>query len=172
MTEANQEYKLRLEQEQQKIQKYSRTDKFLSTIRGILFVIFVFLLFYILNSEQSYLWIGVPAVLFVIVVVVHEQLINRKNLASRIASFYERGLARLENRWMGTGTDGKDFKDSTHPYSEDLDLFGSGSLFELLCIARTRRTNACGLALESGRTFARSSQTICSRRSSFPAGFS
>jgi hypothetical protein len=138
MSEAHHEYNQRLDQQQQRIQKYSRTDKLLSTFRGILFVIFVFLFFYILNSNHSYLWTAVPALLFVAIVVYHERLIQQKNLATRIASFYERGVARLENRWMGSGTDGRDFKDATHPYSEDLDLFGSGSLFELLCIARTR----------------------------------
>jgi hypothetical protein len=138
MIEANQEYKRRLEQQQEKIQKYSRADQLLSTTRGILFVIFVFLFFYVLNANQSYLWMAIPAILFAFIMIFHERVIHRKNLASRIASFYERGLARLENRWMGSGVLGEEFKDSTHPYSEDLDLFGSGSLFELMCIARTR----------------------------------
>lgn len=138
MTEANQEYRQRLHKQQQAIQRLSRTDRLLSTIRGILFVVFIFLFFYVLNSESSYLWISLPAILFVAVAVFHEKTISSKDLASRIASFYERGLARLENRWIGGGTHGNQFKDPTHPFSEDLDLFGSGSLFELLCIARTR----------------------------------
>jgi len=53
-------------------------------------------------------------------------------------SFYERGLARLENRWMGMGESGDRFRDPAHVYAEDLDIFGKGSLFELLCTARTR----------------------------------
>ena len=110
----------------------------LSTIRGILFLVFVLLFFYVLNSDTSYLWITLPAVVFVFVVVWHEKIIDRKNLATRVASFYEIGLARVENRWTGLGTKGNEFKDAAHPYSEDLDLFGSGSIFELLCIARTK----------------------------------
>ncbi|HEV2248095.1 MAG TPA: DNA mismatch repair protein MutS, partial [Terriglobia bacterium] len=47
------------------------------------------------------------------------------------------GLARLENRWMGTGESGERFLDPSHPYARDLDLFGQGSLFELLCTTRT-----------------------------------
>ena len=39
---------------------------------------------------------------------------------------------------MGTGETGERFQSSSHPYSRDLDLFGAGSLFELLCTARTR----------------------------------
>ena len=138
MNNALQEYKSRLQQQQERIRKLSRIDSLLSTSRGILFVIFVLLFFYIFNSGGAYLWIALPAILFAIAVVVHERIIDRKNLALRIASFYERGLARLENRWMGQGTQGAQFQDATHPYSEDLDLFGPGSLFELLCTARTQ----------------------------------
>ena len=38
---------------------------------------------------------------------------------------------------MGHGATGDQFIDRTHPYAEDLDLFGQGSLFELLSTART-----------------------------------
>jgi len=47
-------------------------------------------------------------------------------------------LARLENHWMGTGETGERYRDPSHVYEEDLDIFGKGSLFELLCTARTR----------------------------------
>jgi hypothetical protein len=53
-------------------------------------------------------------------------------------AFYERGLARLEDRWVGTGETGDRFHDDRHVYANDLDLFGRGSLFELLSLARTR----------------------------------
>lgn len=53
-------------------------------------------------------------------------------------AFYERGLARLENRWAGTGTGGEQYVSELHPYSRDLGLFGPGSVFELLCTFRTR----------------------------------
>ena len=56
--------------------------------------------------------------------------------------FYERGLARIEDRWAGTGEPGERFRDDRHLYANDLDLFGRGSLFELLshrADARRRR---------------------------------
>ncbi len=56
----------------------------------------------------------------------------------RAIVFYERGLARLEHRWQGGGETGDRFADHHHPYSADLDIFGRGSLFELLSVARTR----------------------------------
>ena len=56
----------------------------------------------------------------------------------RAADFYRRGLARIEDRWSGTGQRGDRFDDAHHVYGSDLDLFGEGSLFELLCAVRTR----------------------------------
>ena len=42
----------------------------------------------------------------------------------------------MADRWMGTGRDGTRYLDG-HAYARDLDLFGRGSLFELLNSART-----------------------------------
>src|SRR6185312_10029224 len=63
---------------------------------------------------------------------------RRHAYAARAAELYRRGLARLEDRWPGTGNRGERFGDDHHVYAADLDLFGEGSLFELLCAARTR----------------------------------
>jgi len=57
----------------------------------------------------------------------------------RAIKFYERGLARVEDRWIGTGNVKKALdEDDDHLYASDLDIFGRGSLFELLCTARTQ----------------------------------
>ena len=69
-------------------------------------------------------------------------LLDRTNRATdrvnRAIEFYEQASARLENRWAGLGETGERFLDDRHLYGADLDLFGSGSLFELVCTARTR----------------------------------
>ncbi len=80
----------------------------------------------------------VPVVLFATLAVAHENRLRSLRLRQRNIHFYERGLARLENRWAGTGETGERFLDSEHPYARDLDLFGEASLFELLCTTRTR----------------------------------
>ena len=56
--------------------------------------------------------------------------------AARARRLYERGLDRLEGRWAGSGPDGARFL-ADHAYARDLDLFGHGSLFQLLDTART-----------------------------------
>ncbi len=77
-------------------------------------------------------------VAFAVLAVMHERVLARIRKIDTLIAFYERGLARLEDRWAGTGDGGERYIDEAHPYSRDLDLFGRGSMFELLCTFRTR----------------------------------
>jgi hypothetical protein len=63
-----------------------------------------------------------------------EDLIARREA---IVSYYQQGLARIEERWAEGAPRGERFADEDHPYADDLDLFGQGGLFGLLCVART-----------------------------------
>jgi len=78
-----------------------------------------------------------PALLFLALVVWHDRVIAAREQADRAVAFYERGLERLDGTWHGRGSSGEEFLDPHHPYAADLDIFGSGSMFELLCTART-----------------------------------
>src|SRR5262249_9844428 len=68
----------------------------------------------------------------------HERVTRAWHRARRAAAFYQSGLDRLDNNWRGRGQAGGRFLDESHPYAADLDVFGTGSLFELLCTARPR----------------------------------
>jgi MutS domain V len=91
-------------------------------------------LHYLKGLEALPLLIGT----FLVLAVLQENKIHRIRFRNRAIDFFERGLARLEDRWSGTGESGERFLDPLHPYARDLDVFGAGSLFELLCTARTR----------------------------------
>jgi hypothetical protein len=84
------------------------------------------------------LWTLVPAAVFVALLVAHARIARQLERQRRAARFFERGLARLDGTWPGTGSAGDAYLDPAHPYAQDLDLFGVGSLFELLSTARTR----------------------------------
>lgn len=83
-------------------------------------------------------WLIVPAVAFVLIAAYHSRILRAQELARRATSFYRDGLARIEDRWAGHGQTGERFADPHHVYAADLDLFGRGSLFELLSTARIR----------------------------------
>ncbi|MED5262217.1 MAG: DNA mismatch repair protein MutS [Myxococcota bacterium] len=83
-------------------------------------------------------WIAPPAVGFVLLLVSHDRVIRRRRRAERAAKFYARGLSRIDGHWAGQGDAGEEFRDADHPFCDDLDIFGVGSLFEFLSNARTK----------------------------------
>jgi hypothetical protein len=90
-----------------------------------------------LSWHSVSLWILLPAVVGLSII---QSLTKNARLHSRvrrIVSFYELGLGRLRHQWQGRGIGGANFRPENHLYASDLDLFGAGSLFELLCAART-----------------------------------
>jgi hypothetical protein len=87
-------------------------------------------------------WILAPLVLGLLIIQSLTKNARTHGRVERIARFCELGLLRLRNEWQGRGIAGKEFLPNNHIYASDLDLFGEGSLFELLCTART----SCGRA--------------------------
>lgn len=82
-------------------------------------------------------WIALPVATFLALAIWHDRVIRARDLSARSAEFYSRGIARIEERWAGGGEPGLRFLEDAHLYARDLDLFGTGSLFELLSSART-----------------------------------
>jgi hypothetical protein len=81
-------------------------------------------------------WLLVPVAVYALLAVLHEHVIQARTHAETAANLYRRGMARVEDRWSGTGATGERFIDPKHVYADDLDAFGSGSLFQLLSTAR------------------------------------
>ena len=82
-------------------------------------------------------WLAAPVLVLVALAVAHDRVEKRREAALRGTTYYDRALARVEHRWIGKGHAGDTFRDPAHVYADDLDLFGAGSLFELLSTART-----------------------------------
>ena len=83
-------------------------------------------------------WLFAPLVVFIGVAAYHTKVLRALACAERAVSYYRNGIARIEDKWPGRGETGERFLDSHHVYAADLDLFGKGSLFELLSTGRTR----------------------------------
>jgi hypothetical protein len=98
----------------------------------------VLLVVVVWRGGLSVWWLIVPAALLAWLARRHDLVFCDRSAAIRRIAFYERGLARLEDRWAGRGETGERFRDDHHVYANDLDLFGRASLFELLSLARTR----------------------------------
>jgi hypothetical protein len=83
-------------------------------------------------------WAGLGA-LFVISIVLQDWTDRRTDSARLRVILYERNLERLAGRWKSFPARGSRFDDAAHPYAQDLDLLGDGSLFQLLDTTRTTR---------------------------------
>jgi hypothetical protein len=82
-------------------------------------------------------WLLLPLLALVLLFGLHARVVRNRAFAERGLRYCDRGIQRIKNQWQGKGEAGERFRDANHVYAEDLDLFGKGSLFELLCTART-----------------------------------
>jgi hypothetical protein len=132
------EYAARLETRRQAVERHERIhiragNAKLATLVAGLTLAWISLSRHLISPY----WLFAPAALYAALAVWHERILRARTLAERAVVFYQHGIARIEDRWPGQGTPGDRFRDEKHVYAEDLDLFGRGSLFELLCTART-----------------------------------
>ena len=132
------EYRARLEARGATHAVLSATDLRFSQARLGVFGLLVLAAVFAWLDVVSAFWLILPVVGLAVLIQRHDRVIRARDATARAIAFYERGLARIEDRWIGTGSSGERFADDHHLYANDLDLFGRGSLFELLSIARTR----------------------------------
>jgi MutS domain V/MutS domain III len=140
---AKAEYEKRLQQREVAAAQLNRKHLWLGNARIAVFIAIVVLCWI---SRGSWLLLSLliaSVILFTILVVVHRRVVRAMNMARRAAALYLRAISRMEDRWVGVGESGDEFKDSLHPYAEDLDILGQGSLFQLLCTARTQMGRTC-----------------------------
>ncbi len=133
------DYRRRLQARRDTVEQYKRLDRLIGNARLIVGLTF-FLAIWLAAGPHvvSGWWVFLPLVVFVVLVARTERVRASGRQAQRSVVYYERGLARIEDQWIGSGDPGRAYFDESHPYSTDLDIFGKGSLFELLCSARTR----------------------------------
>ncbi len=133
------EYQRCLQERLARLKRLTAIDGRISTARGVIFLGAV---------AAGIIWYSSPGgslrpvvgflVLFVALVLAHGAVEDRLKQARLATVYWERCLRRLADRWRGDGASGDRYVDEAHLYASDLDLFGRGSLFELLCQARTR----------------------------------
>jgi len=136
------EYERRLADRRERVAAIDRTHLHLSNARLLTAGIAALLawLAFARGAVPGYALLA-PALAFAILVVVHARALERGEHARRAVRLYERGLDRLDGRWAGKGRPGAAFL-GNHAYARDLDLFGSGSLFELMNVAQTEAGEA------------------------------
>lgn len=132
------EYERRLESRRDALSSEQRRSRTIWFWRRVVFAVIAVMI--VLAFEKLVPWwlLVLPVGVFIALMAAHQRIFASVARFERAVKFYERGIARLDDRWSGSGETGERFADKSHPYSEDLDLFGRGSLFELISTARTK----------------------------------
>ena len=125
------QYQHKSEARQAAWQKHAATFARIGTLRLVVVVGGALLAWW------NFYLLPIPVAAFAALIVWHERVNRKASHDKRAAAWYERGLARLDGRWSDAGETGERFRNPDHPYAEDLDLFGRGSLFQRINTART-----------------------------------
>ncbi|MEZ6123783.1 MAG: hypothetical protein R3C49_11480 [Planctomycetaceae bacterium] len=135
---AEREYRLRQSVFQQRVSDLKSVDRLFVRFR-----VFAFLAIIITGAaciaELTFArtWLVLPVAVFFLVLRLHQPIIRRTQQAESALKFYGQCLDRMAGNWRTAVADGRQFAAADHPWSGDLDLFGPGSLFQLLNQCRT-----------------------------------
>ncbi|MCR9231145.1 MAG: DNA mismatch repair protein MutS [bacterium] len=133
------EYEQRLASRASDVQAFVKESDRFSTWRGFVFLAAVgILLASTLAEILSAQWLFVPAIAFIVLVILHARCIRRLKRARLAEAYYRTALDRLDDKWIDVRPTGEEYYDPQHMYAGDLDLLGRGSLFQLICAARTK----------------------------------
>jgi hypothetical protein len=130
-------YAKRLEFFTQRVALENRRHIYLGNAKlASLFAEFAGLWMVVAKNLFSPYWLILPAAVYLVLFSMHEYVLRARKRAEVASNYYRRGMARMEDRWAGMGQSGENFRARNYLYAEDLDIFGKGSLFELLSQAR------------------------------------
>jgi hypothetical protein len=140
------EYQRRLRAHEEQASKLKALHLWLGWLRLATVVLFLGLAWFTIFLSEGPRWcVAIPIVLFVALGVWQGTESRRLSSAQRAAEIYRRGIARIEDRWIGLEvreTSGLSaevrVRQAASLYAGDLDIVGPGGMFELLCRARTR----------------------------------
>lgn len=138
MTDPREEYASRLAARRAALNHEQQRSHKIWFWRRVVFAVIALMIILAVERVVALPLIAAPVIAFIALMAIHQRIHAAVARLERAVKFYERGVARLEDNWSGVGETGERFADKSHPYSEDLDLFGEGSMFELLSTARTK----------------------------------
>ncbi|MCM3901348.1 MAG: hypothetical protein ND866_06560, partial [Pyrinomonadaceae bacterium] len=136
-TEPRVEYTSRIEARRAEAARHMQSFRRVGIVRLSILAVLPVLGWFALSGLSAW-WLLLPVIGFLALAPVQQNITEARRRCERGAALYQQGLARLDDHWAGKGATGERFVTGSHAYAEDLDLFGTGSLFELLSSARTR----------------------------------
>ncbi|SHJ81020.1 MutS domain V [Clostridium amylolyticum] len=166
MNRALEHYTKREKDLTQKSQELKREINFYSIIRLVIFVGAAVVCF-IAFKNGKYLYFGAFLTLFISLFILaaykHSKVLEEKSYTDSMLVVIKRGLNRIEGNFKEFSDNGEEFIDKKHPYSYDLDIFGEGSLYQMINSTSTY-TGKERLSKELQRKIKFSTEEILSRQ--------
>lgn len=134
------EYAIRLKKYHSLAAKYTKNANIISNLRLLIFFTGVGITIYLYYKNLkdislfSFLFFFL---VFIYLIKSHEEAINNYKINFLLEKVNEDSINRIDGKWTDFQDDGEKFKDKKHPYSEDLDIFGKGSLFQYINVCKT-----------------------------------
>ncbi|WMJ71831.1 hypothetical protein RCC89_01395 [Cytophagaceae bacterium ABcell3] len=104
-------------------------------VRLVFFLVSIVAIFVFINDrllEYAIAGFSLFLLVFVLLVRYHKKLNDKQRFFASLEQINNNEL-QLINHNPSVNPDGERFIDDAHPYTSDLDIFGSGSLFQFLC---------------------------------------
>lgn len=140
-------YQSRLSDWTRRAELHERAHRRMGNMR-ILLVLGLLALAVVIGQTRSGLGLALTLIILGLFLtgMLHNRILKARDRARRAMGFYQAGLDRIDGTWAqksaadgrAGGSRGTEFLDPHHPFAADLDLFGVGSLFELLNTAQTQ----------------------------------
>jgi hypothetical protein len=108
-----------------------------ATVSAIASGLIVVVGLYAVQGQMPWQWALAPVAVFVASAYFYRKYRETRYRLWRLTRFCERAVQRVQGNWACSGISGEEFLRADHLYSRDLNVVGEGSLFELLCIAKT-----------------------------------
>jgi DNA mismatch repair ATPase MutS len=135
MISPNQTYSKRVQHYRQLIVKQTGFSNRIVTFKILLLLAGIIATAYLIFLKNFPLGGGVLFLFifgFIVLDIRHKRIIRHKNYTAILQKLNENSIKRFNNEWTGFPDMGEEFMDESHPYVSDLDIFGKGSLYQLI----------------------------------------
>ncbi len=146
-------YSARAKRFQADVERLSARSHLMSNLRGLCFGSGSLCAIAAAAGAPSQIFAPLALVLFLafaVLIVLHGRVLDALDLAERWVDVNRDAESRLAHSWENLTDQGEGLAPPEHGYAGDLDIFGKGSLFQRLNVARTRfgRERLASLLLE------------------------
>ncbi|CFX89789.1 DNA mismatch repair protein MutS, core [Syntrophomonas zehnderi OL-4] len=133
-------FQTRFNRYQDFVKQYTKSFNTISNLRLLVFLVgtvLTVLCLFLGARTQALAVLLFFLVVFLALVYKHSQVEQKLKTARAMLEIQRRYLSRINGQWVSLADCGQEFLDGNHPYTYDLDIFGSKSLYQWISLANT-----------------------------------